>query len=255
MNGLLGPGDPPPVEIVNEDGKAHLLLTCDHAGRAVPRALGDLGLDDEKRSRHIGWDIGAAAVTRLLAGLLDAPAVLSVYSRLVIDCNRRPGNAGSIPVASDGVVVPGNVSIDAAEAERRRIEIFEPYHRAIERVILGRLGALRPLAFFSVHSFTPEMNGFRRPWHVGILWDEDPRLAVPLIEALSADPALCVGDNEPYSARGRSGYGLHIHASDRGLAGALVEIRQDLIAEAAGQEAWARRLAALLPGLLARAGV
>jgi len=255
LSRLLGPGDPPPVDVVNERGQAHLLLTCDHAGLAVPRALGDLGLDAEKRARHIGWDIGAAAVTRRLASALDAPAVLSAYSRLVIDCNRRPGQPGSIAAESDGVVVPANQKVDEATAERRRIEIFEPYHQAIERIILDRLGALRPLAILSVHSFTPEMNNFTRPWHVGILWDEDPRLAVPLMRALSADPALVVGDNEPYSARGRRGYGLHIHAADRGLAGALIEIRQDLIADEAGQAAWAARLAAILPGLLARAGL
>jgi len=252
---LLGPGDPPAVEMLNPDGRAHLLITCDHAGRAVPRTLGQLGLDDDKFERHIAWDIGAAAVARRLSATLDAPAILSAYSRLVIDCNRAPGHRGSIPAESDGVRVPGNARLATADAASRRAEIFEPYHAAVERVILARLGAARPIAILALHSFTPEMAGKKRPWHVGVLWDEDPRLARPMLAAFRADPALCVGDNEPYSARRRQGYGLHIHAADRGLPGVLLEIRQNLIADEAGQKAWADRLAAMLPDALTKAGV
>jgi predicted N-formylglutamate amidohydrolase len=255
LSDLLGPGDPPPVEVLNPDGRAPFLMTCDHAGRAVPKALGRLGLDDGVFERHVAWDIGAAAVARRLSAALDAPTVFSAYSRLVIDCNRAPGHRGSIPRESDGVRVPGNAKLSPKDVERRRREIFAPYHAAIERLIRARLDAGRPLAVLAVHSFTPEMAGEKRRWHVGVLWDEDARLARPLLAALRADPTLCVGENEPYSARRRQGYGLHVHAADHGLPGVLLEIRQNLIADESGQAAWAERLGAILPGALEEAGV
>jgi predicted N-formylglutamate amidohydrolase len=249
---LLGPGDPPPVELCNARGKAPVLLTCDHASRAVPRALAGLGLDDATLSRHIGWDMGAAAVTRRLAALLDAPAVLSGYSRLVIDCNRGPDDPSSIPAMSDGITVPGNRGLAAAGRDARMAALFRPYHAAIAERIEDFLGRGDVPAFLSIHSFTPTMNGFARPWHAGILWDGDPRIPVPLLAALRADPALEIGDNLPYSAREPSGYTVQHHAVRRGLPHVAVELRQDLIADERGAAEWADRLAAALAPILAK---
>lgn len=249
---LLGPDDPAPVEIHEGGGGPPVLLTCDHASNAVPRALAGLGLAPGLIERHIGWDIGAAAVTRLLAPALGAPAILSGYSRLVIDCNRDPADSSSIPEASDGIAVPGNRGLSPTARAARRAACFEPYHQAIAaRLDIFRAAGTAP-ALLSIHSFTPMMNGVARPWHVGILWDEDPRIPVPLLEALEADPALIVGDNEPYSAREPAGYTVRHHAAAHGLPHVAVELRQDLVATADGAAQWAARLAASLTSILAR---
>lgn len=249
---LLGPAEPPPFEVIHRDGRAPVLLTCDHASRQVPRSLAGLGLDDDLLARHIGWDIGAAAVTRRLAPLLDAPAVLCGYSRLVIDCNRDPEEPSSIPERSDGIAVPGNRLLPAAARRARRAAIFDPYHSAIAAQ-LAALAARGPLpVLLSMHSFTPVMNGEARPWHVGILWDEDPRIARPLIQALAADPALVVGDNQPYSAREPAGYTQRHHAARRGLPHLAIELRQDLVADETGAAAWAELLAAALRPILSQ---
>ena len=252
---LLGLADPPPVELLRRDGAARLLILCDHASCAVPASLAGLGLDAASRRQHIGWDIGAAAVTRRLSGLLDAPAVLAGYSRLVIDCNRSPADPTAIPAVSDGVTVPGNAGLDAAARAAREAACFAPYHAAIARELAGfAVRGVVPVVL-SIHSFTPVMQSFARPWHVGILWDKDPRVPVPLIAALAADPARNVGDNQPYSAREPAGYSIHTHAASAGLPHAAVEIRQDLIAEAAGQRGWAAILADALAPILARPGL
>jgi predicted N-formylglutamate amidohydrolase len=248
---LLGAADPAAVELCNPGGSAPVLLTCDHASRAVPQALGSLGLDEASLARHIGWDIGAAEVTRRLAALLDAPALLSGYSRLVIDCNREPADVSSIPAASDGVTVPGNIGLSAAARAARRAAIFEPYHAAISAWIEAALARSVVPAYLSIHSFTPEMDGRKRPWHVGILWDHDKRIPEPLLTELAADTALVVGDNEPYSAREPPGFSLHHHAVARGLPHVEIELRQDLIADSAGMGQWADRLAHALRPILA----
>lgn len=249
---LLGPDDPPPFTIRRPAGRAPVLLACDHAGRAVPRALDRLGLDEAALSRHIAWDIGAAAVTRLLAAALDAPAVLGGFSRLVIDCNRDPADPTSIPTVSDGVTIPRNHALSAADRAARAAAIFRPYHAAIAARLDEALAEGIVPAFIAIHSFTPAMSGVARPWHVGVLWDEDPRLPVPLLEALRAEPGLVVGDNQPYSAREPAGYTVRRHAERRGLAHVAVELRQDLVADAAGAAEWAGRLAAALRPILAR---
>lgn len=252
---LLGPDDPLPVEVVNKAGAGRALLICDHAGRAIPKALNDLGLDEAALWRHIAWDIGIADVTRRLAAALDAPAILGGYSRLVIDCNRRLDDPSSIAQESDGVRVPGNCGLTASHRAARAAACFHPYHQAIGRMIEGRLaGGLVP-AIISMHSFTPMMNGFERPWHVGILWNRDPRLPVPLMERLAAEPGLCVGDNEPYTGRDFHGYSVHTHGDDRGLPNVLIELRQDLIDTHHGAEGWAERLARVLGELLADDGL
>ncbi|HTZ77165.1 MAG TPA: N-formylglutamate amidohydrolase [Stellaceae bacterium] len=252
---LIGAGDPPAVEIVRPEGKAPVLVTCDHASRAVPRALGRLGLGERELALHIGWDIGAGAVTRDLARLLDAPAILTGYSRLVIDCNRDLEDPTSIPAVSDGVAVPGNREVSAAERARRVETLFRPYHRAIERAIDGFIARGVHPAVLSIHSFTPSMNGIDRPWHVGVLWNKDPRIPVPLMAALRREHGLVVGDNEPYSAREPAGYTVRTHAENRGLPHMAVEIRQDLIASPAGTREWGERLARALTPILEDPGL
>ena len=249
---LLKLGEQPPFEIVNPAGSAPVLFTCDHASHAVPQALGDLGLGAEDRQRHIGWDPGAAEVTRGLSARFDAPAVLSRYSRLVIDCNRRPGHATSIPAVSDGSVVPGNLGLTAPEAARRAEALFYPYHRAIDATLDGIRKRGRTPAYLAIHSFTPKLNGgAARPWHVSVLWDRDPRIAVPLLEGLRRRTGLPVGDNEPYSGRDRFDYSNDFHANAAGLPNALVEVRSDLISDAAGIARYTAILADVLAGILA----
>lgn len=251
----LSPGDPAPVSICHPDGRAPVLLTCDHASNLVPASLGGLGLTPEELLRHIGWDIGAGAVTRLLAERLGAPAILAGYSRLVIDCNRDPDDPTSIPEASDGTVVPGNRNLAPAERAARRAAIFAPYHAAIEDWIETRLVRGIVPAVLSIHSFTPVMGGKARPWHVGVLWDRDPRIPVPLLAALRADETLVVGDNEPYSARKPAGYTVRHHAVARSLPHVAIELRQDLVGDGAGVARWAGLLAAALAPILARAEI
>jgi predicted N-formylglutamate amidohydrolase len=248
---LLGPGDPPPFEIVNPDGAGRLVLISDHAGRAIPRALGTLGLGPAELARHIAWDIGIGDVTRRLAKRLDAPAVLGTYSRLVIDNNRRLADPTSIAQESDSVAVPANRGLSPAARAARAAALFTPYHDAVSRVIDSRRRAGLVPAMISMHSFTPVMRGFERPWHIGILWNRDPRLPVPLMARLCAEPGLCVGDNEPYSGRDEHGYSIYVHGQDLGLPHVLVEVRQDLIDTHHGAAAWAERLAAVFADVLA----
>jgi predicted N-formylglutamate amidohydrolase len=248
---LLGPADPPPFEIVNPDGAARVVLLADHAGRAVPQALGTLGLGPAELARHIAWDIGIADVTRRLAKRLDAPAILAGYSRLVIDCNRKLGDPTSMPQESDGIAVPGNRALTPAERARRAAALFTPYHDAVARVIDGRRRAGLVPAVVSMHSFTPVMKGFERPWHIGILWNRDPRLPVPVMRRLAAEGDICVGDNEPYSGQDEHGYSIYVHGHDIGLAHVLIEVRQDLIDTHHGAAVWAGRLGTILADVLA----
>ena len=238
------------VERFHMGGKAPCLVLCDHAGRRVPQRLDGLGLPEHELRRHIGWDIGAADVTRALAVLLDAPAVLCHVSRLVIDSNRHPGHADSIPAVSDGTAVPGNQAVEAAEARRRLASYFIPYHRAVSQQIARMRRAGVP-AIVSIHSFTPIMQRGWRPWQVAVLWDEDDRLAAPLLEGLRRDPALRVGDNEPYSGRYPIGYTIPFHARRPGLPHVTFELRQDLIDTQPRASTWAQHLAAVLRGPLA----
>ena len=243
----------PAFELVNPDGAADVLLICDHASRFVPPEYDNLGLDISLLQRHIAWDIGAADVTRRLAGLLDAPAVLCGTSRLVVDCNRPHNDASFIPAVSDGIEVPGNRNVDAAEKRRRIERHFVPYHREIERC-LGQFKARGVVpVVVSVHSFTPVMNGFERPWHVGLLSAQDRRVAVPLIAELRRNPSLNVGDNEPYSGEDPRGYAIHVYGDQWGLPLALFEVRQDLIDTHHGAESWAHILSAALRPVLANA--
>jgi predicted N-formylglutamate amidohydrolase len=251
---LLGPDDPPVFEAVNPSGSASILLICDHASRAVPRSLANLGLDAAATERHIAWDIGAAEVTRLLSKRLDAPALLAGYSRLVIDLNRHPGHPGSIPEISDGTVVPGNRDLTAAARAERVDTFFWPYHQAITDALSWRCWSGRPPALFSIHSFTPTMNGQARPWDVSTLWKRDPRLAVPILEALSAEGDLVVGDNQPYSGRDVA-YTVDLHATAAGLPAMGLEIRQDRVTTPEDVARWARILGDALSDILSQGDV
>jgi predicted N-formylglutamate amidohydrolase len=230
---------------------AGLILLCDHAGNAIPPAYGSLGLPAEQLARHIAYDIGAAEVTHRLAVSLGVPAVMTRYSRLLIDPNRGADDPTLIMRLSDGAVVPGNKRLDDRERERRRRLYYDPYHRAIDSIIDQCLASGTSPMLLSIHSFTESWKEKPRPWHVGVLWDRDRRLAKPLLEGFYAEGDLIVGDNEPYSGQ-LVGDCLWQHATCRGLINALIEIRQDLIRDAMGQEAWAQRLARLV-GRIVRA--
>jgi predicted N-formylglutamate amidohydrolase len=243
MQTLLGPDDPPAFSVHNEKGRAPLLLLCDHASKVVPKSLAGLGLPTGALERHIGWDIGGLDAARELSTTLDAPLVASGYSRLVIDCNRWPGGEGSIPEVSDGTHVPANEGLTAEQVDARAHACFWPYHQEVDRQLDRMTTASRSVCLLVVHSFTPAMKGFQRPWHVGVLWNDDPRLPAPLLAELRRDPALVVGDNEPYSARASYEYTLTAHARPRALPHCSLEVRQDLMATPADARSWARRLA------------
>jgi len=237
---LLNSSDPPPFTLFNPEGQAPVVLVCDHASNTIPGALHQLGLDAAPLSQHIAWDIGAAQVTQRLALQLDAPAVLGGYSRLVVDCNRAPGDPTSIIEVSDGVVIPGNYGLDDTQADTRVNAIFWPYHHAISERLAHRWrhGRGQAPALIAIHSFTPRMNGVQRPWHLGILWNRDPRIAELLLAHLAHDPTLCVGDNKPYSGR-MVGFTMNTHGGAAGLPHVEIEIRQDLISDDAGCAHWA----------------
>jgi predicted N-formylglutamate amidohydrolase len=247
---LLGPDDPPPVRVLRPEGGCDFLLTADHAGRAIPRRLGDLGVSEIERNRHIAWDIGIAGVTERLAAALDATAVLQVYSRLVIDCNRRPDWPTSIPVVSELTAIPGNENLTAADRDARRRAIFDPYHDTITELLDGRTAAGRRTVFVAMHSFTPVFKGITREVQVGILYypqARDIRLPRIMLDLLRAEGDLVIGDNQPYAITGNSDYTVPVHGEGRGLSHVEIEIRQDLIGDANGQARWADRLARLLP--------
>ncbi|MBR1089594.1 N-formylglutamate amidohydrolase [Bradyrhizobium manausense] len=240
---LLDEGDIPPVHELNAEGTSPFLLTADHYGRVLPRILGDLGVSEDELTRHIAWDIGIAGVAERLANMLNAHLIAQRYSRLVIDCNRSPDVASSIPVMSEATAVPRNEGISDGERAARRREIFEPYHRRIDAVIDSRIHAKRPTVLVSLHSFTPVYAGVARPWHIGALYHRDKVLPPLLLKHLRAEGDLAVGDNEPYAVSDLSDYTIPVHGEARGLLNTGIEIRQDLIADQAGQQQWAERLA------------
>ncbi|QAU49067.1 N-formylglutamate amidohydrolase [Bradyrhizobium guangzhouense] len=240
---LLGDGDIPPVHEVNAAGTSPFLLTSDHYGRILPRVLGDLGVSESELVRHIAWDIGIAGVAERLANMLNAHLIAQRYSRLVIDCNRPPGVASSIPVMSEATAIPRNEGIPDGERAARRREIFEPYHRRIDAVIDSRIQAKQPTVLVSLHSFTPVYAGVARPWHIGALYNRDKVLPQLLLKHLRAEGDLVVGDNEPYAVSDLSDYTIPVHGEARGLVNTGIEIRQDLIADQSGEQQWAERLA------------
>ena len=235
----------------NAGGRAPVLVVCDHATRRIPAELGQLGLDDWVLDTHVAWDIGAADVACRLARMLDAPAVLSGFSRLVVDPNRGLDRTEAFPPISAGIAIPGNQALDAVERRRRAEAFWLPYHEAIAR----RLDAFRQQgvtpAFISVHSCTPVYDRFVRPWHIGVMWDLDTRMGPPLIDALNRWGDIHVGDNEPYSGRHPFDYTIDHHAEAAGLPCVGLEIRQNLIDEPDGADYWARLIARCLQPVLA----
>jgi len=248
MTHLLGDDEPAFVEVAG-DFHGGLVLLADHARNALPARYGTLGLPANELDRHIAWDIGVEAVTRLLAARLSAPAVMASWSRLLVDPNRGEDDPTLIRQIYDRAVVPGNHPLTAAEREARLARYYRPYHARVAAVIAEVAAASRRAPMIiSVHSFTPELQGRRRPWEIGILWDRDDRVAKPLIAALAAEHGLIVGDNEPYDGA-LHGDTMFRHCTVPGYPHALIEIRQDLVADAEGQAAWADRLGPILARL------
>jgi len=245
-NLLLAADEPAPTIVENADGASPFFLNCDHAGKRIPRRLGSLGLPDTELVRHIAWDIGAAAVARLLSRQLGATLVMQTYSRLVIDCNRAPGVPTSIVTLSESSEVPGNRDLGADAVAGRVREIFNPYHDRIVQLLDQRQQRGRPTMLVAMHSFTPVFKGVSRPWHIGILYNRDRRLAAVMLDLLRAETGLVVGDNEPYAVSDLTDYTIPVHGEQRGILHVEIEVRQDLIAEPAGQSAWADRLARVL---------
>ncbi|WP_299847588.1 N-formylglutamate amidohydrolase [uncultured Roseovarius sp.] len=240
---LLGQDDPPPVELVNEASDHPLVLVCEHAGQAIPKALNGLGLSRDNLDSHVGWDIGAEAVTRHMAQALGAPAVIQPYSRLVIDCNRPPDAPDAMPAANHGVTVPGNQALDTPARNARICEIFEPFHAAVANCI-----ARHPRRIVvAIHSFTPSLGGHHRPWHIGFLFRKDTETSGHLGRFISdADPGLTVGMNQPYQIDDGSDWFVPHHGEAGNIPHSLIEIRNDLICETAGQASWAKTLGAAI---------
>ena len=237
------------VVAIDGDRSRGIVLVADHARRDLPADYGDLGLPASEFDRHIAYDIGVEAVIRSLAARLGVPAVFAGFSRLLIDPNRGEDDPTLIRQLYDGTIVPANYPLAPRERERRLALFYRPYHDAVAETVaaVARESGAAPL-IFSIHSFTPVMQGRPRPWHVGVLWDRDDRVAKPLIELLLADPLLTVGDNEPYDGALR-GDTMYRHAIVHGFAHALLEIRQDLIADEAGADSWAERLAPIVDAI------
>jgi len=234
-----------PYRSIEGDLRTGILILCDHAENTIPEPFANLGLRSEDLNRHIAYDLGAAPVAERLAKLLSAPALISCFSRLLIDPNRGLDDPTLIMQISDGLVVPGNAGLDEAAIAARVARYYAPYHQAIERTIDAGIAAGKPPVVVSVHSFTQAWKGVPRPWSVGVLWDKDPRLALPLLEGLRTIPGILVGDNAPYTGQ-LKGDTLYRHGTRRGLAHALIEVRQDLILGPEGQAEWATRLAEVL---------
>jgi predicted N-formylglutamate amidohydrolase len=243
---LLQAGDPDPVEWINSTGGSPIFLTCEHAGRSVPAALGDLGIPTEEMERHIAYDVGAEGVARGLAERLDAALILQRYSRLVIDCNRPLEAKDCIVTQSDGTVVPANADVSNPERARRYVEIHQPLHEAIAVALDQRQASGKPLLLVSVHSFTPVMRatGDVRDFELGLLYNRDARLAERLAETFrAANPDVTVRLNAPYHVDDVSDFTVPVHGERRGIPHVLLEVRNDLINDARGQQEWADRLA------------
>ena len=232
--------------VVRKRGRSSFFLTCDHAGALVPRKLKSLGVSAVDLRRHIAWDIGAAEVAVKLAARLDAFLIMQTYSRLVIDCNRPPGTAESIVRLSEATRIPGNESISEVEVLARTRDVFRPYHDRIRTELDLRKVQRRQTILIAMHSFVPRLHGHQRPWHAGLLFNRDRRLADVLLRSLREDPNLTIGVNEPYTVDDETDYTIPEHGERRGLLHVGIELRQDLIAEETGQNEWAERLTRVL---------
>ncbi len=235
-----------PVGVMNALGRSSLVLVCEHASNYVPVAYARLGLSKADLRRHIAWDIGALSLAQHLSVRLDAPLVFATHSRLLLDLNRAPDAEDSIVKHSDQTPIPGNAGLSSDEREHRRRWLYDPFHRRLGALLAQRLRMQTATTLLSVHSFTPIFQDQPRPWHVGVVSNRDRRLADPLLSALRTDETLCVGDNEPYSGIDGVYHTMNLHAERQGLASVLLEVRNDLISDAAGRLSWARRLSSIL---------
>jgi predicted N-formylglutamate amidohydrolase len=239
MYWTLAPDEPPAFTVVNASGDTPFFLIADHASNRIPRALAQLGLPASALCQHIAYDLGIAELARALSASLNAPLVMSNYSRLVMDMNRRHDSPTRVVSASDGLAIPGNLALDATEIRRRTGLLFVPYHKAIRKLLHEKRQRHAGMHFISLHSFTPAMRGDTpRPWDIGVLWDQDGGFATPMINALRTHAGLVVGDNKPYSGKDPSGYTVATHAQTAGLANALLEVRQDHLATPDGVARW-----------------
>ena len=248
---LLGPADPPAFRIVNPAGRSAVLLTADHAGRAIPRCLGDLGLSDRQLASHAAWDLGVDGLGLLLAARLDAFLILHNYSRLVIDANRPPRAPDSIVSHCEQSTIAANLAIGTAGRQRRLKELFHPYHRRIAAELEARQGQAGPSVLVTLHSFTPVLGDQVRPWHVGVLHGRDASLASRVLRGLQRERGLRVGDNQPYAVSDASDHTLVVHGEGRRIPHVELEVRQYLLASETGCQAWAERLAGVLEAALA----
>jgi predicted N-formylglutamate amidohydrolase len=242
---LLGPEDPPADIVLNPGAASPFFLVGDHAGRVIPASLGDMGLPPGALDRHIAWDIGVAGLGERLSQSLDATFVRQTYSRLVIDCNRRPGAVDSIPAVSDRVAIPANHDLSEGQRARRRAEVFQPYHDRISSLLEARREAGQATLFVALHSFTPVLQGTRRPWRYGVLHRGDSALSRHVLAGLKRELGDEAGDNQPYALDGRDAT-VPLHADPRGLDYLELEVRQDLLADDEGRQAAAALIARLL---------
>jgi predicted N-formylglutamate amidohydrolase len=247
---LLGPDDPSPYIVIENEPSWPALLVCDHSSDRIPASLNGLGVPAEKLETHLCLDIGAANVTRFLSDHLMLPAVMAGYSRLVVDCNRRLDDPSAFTTGDRDTVVPGNVDLSQAAREKRANALYWPYHHAVRDSLTALESMASAPALVTIHSFTPVLNGRTRPWHYGILWDSDPRIPKPLIEALRRIPGIMVGDNAPYSGRDPHDFTIDHHGEAEGLPHVSIEIRQDLINTDDGVQKWGGRLAEVLTPIL-----
>jgi predicted N-formylglutamate amidohydrolase len=239
---LLAADEPPPFIELGRHGRSNFVIVVDHASRRIPRALGDLGLPPDQLERHIAWDIGALGVARRMAEALHAPLIAQNYSRLVIDCNRDPAVATSIPTIGEHIEIPGNIGLTAEGVAARRAEVFEPYHRRVSALLDERAAAGQPTILIAQHSMTNVFKGVRREMHAAVLYNRDRRFAGLVLDSLRGEAGLVIGDNEPYFVSDETDYTIPRHGEARGLPHVEIEIRQDLIAGDAGQDEWARRI-------------
>jgi len=231
---------PDPFTLLNPENSSPIFLIADHASRHIPERYNSLGITDPSLlRRHVAWDIGIEDVTRRMCEKLEATAIFSTFSRLLIDANRYPDDPSSTPYISDGVTVPTNEDVSDSERKKRVDRFFKPYHAKVSELLEKKCSLEETPIVISMHSFTPIMNDFERPWHIGVLWDQDDRIALPMLEALRKNPTLVVGDNEPYSAREPLGYTMNEHGTKKDIPHVVVEIRQDLIDTHHGAEHWA----------------
>ncbi len=237
----LASSEPAAFELFNADGKSDVVLLCDHASNRIPLQLSNLGLSAPQLNSHIALDIGAADVARCLSASLDAPLILSNYSRLVIDCNRQPDSSGSILHSNDGIAIPGNLGLSAQDCLRRRQLFFDPYHEAISNLLQDRTASTACL--LSIHSFTPFLFGADRPWHIGVCYEDDSVYASQWLAALQSQLEVPVGDNQPYSIESDIDYTLPYHGHSHAIDAVMLEIRQDQISDVAGARRWSQIIA------------